>query len=1094
MFKGKVIILSLALVQLMALVRAQEADQLSSSVFEIRYSDEGIISLKRVDDLHDTNYIASGSALGGLIIRYRTPSENEWKEVSEIMPSIGRTDNTLSYTLGNLMPTLAEKSTASSASGSGNLQALNDGRIPFARRRRRGPQAPVFTILGSNNEPQWMQYSFPEATEVGTSQVYFVTDNNNENSPQLPKSWHLLFHDGSEWKPVQVTSAYELQANAFNTVNFTPVRTTAMRIEVELDDNARTDIAEWRVGPNRTLVPIKDLKADQHFTLNGETLDWTITLTNDSNDVIEIGDLAIPMHFSERTPRIRGDIYTHKLLRHSYIAGHGSWIFWHRANVVGPFLVMTSGASTKFEYFDNSVGAFTPYIHATVASEAPIARARVFGRKQPWRLPLTKLKLAPKGNEGSSISYSFKFQFAPDFDGVRDVLYAENLFDINILPGMALPTDLPAMISLRTKVDIDTVEPEFADETSIEYVGERGTDNHVYKVSFKRLGENMLKVRYGDKRWMSLEFFIMEPLETVIKKRSRFLVTHMQHSDPDKPWYGAYGDWDQVNKVLRNPEDRDGMRPWLIDSSDDAGNARPAYIAAKNVFFPKQEEIGSVERYIRYYLWNDMKDDKGGMQMTENEKYPYGIYGTFDNWWGHRANEDPGRNGQAHLWRIYDYPHIIHMYYRMYQIGKFYPEMVKYKKANEYLELAYRTAKAYWEVPKEIEGWSANSVGTMNEAFLPELIEALAQEGKQEWSDTIRAYWESKVARFVLQTPNLYGSEFAFDSTGFESTQAFAKYAMDNVGIHRVDPPTTDYGLRRQTPAKFSDITPQAAKKFQEFQIRLNTGDRGWLETTYYQLGTDYRGSTSYLLSYMSHLGGWGVLDHGLHFAEKPTNYLRLGYASSLSAWSLVNSGTQESGYGYWYPGKENDGATGGGFVPEAWGRGWIGKQMPRGAWYYSAEADVGYVGALRSHATILTYDPLFGDYVYGGLLERKKDIIEVVSRDGLRTRFYVIRKDQRLHMILERDGYAKEQPIIISDDLHYIAFTMENRSRRTHDSGLLLAGLPEGNYSVRVDNRTIASIRGESAQQAIMLPVSDAASAQVSIMRLINTAENQVR
>jgi len=49
---------------------------------------------------------------------------------------------------------------------------------------------------------------------------------------------------------------------------------------------------------------------------------------------------------------------------------------------------------------------------------------------------------------------------------------------------------------------------------------------------------------------------------------------------------------------------------------------------------------------------------------------------------------------------------------------------------------------------------------------------------------------------------------------------------------------------------------------------------------------------------------------------------------------------------------------------------------------------------------------------------------------------------------------------------------------------------LPEGNYSVRVGYRTVASIQGGSAEQAIMLPVSDAASAQVSITRLINTVD----
>ena len=47
-----------------------------------------------------------------------------------------------------------------------------------------------------------------------------------------------------------------------------------------------------------------------------------------------------------------------------------------------------------------------------------------------------------------------------------------------------------------------------------------------------------------------------------------------------------------------------------------------------------------------------------------------------------------------------------------------------------------------------------------------------------------------------------------------------------------------------------------------DFQLLLNMSDRGWLETTYYQLGSDYRGNLTYLLSYMSQMGGWSILDH----------------------------------------------------------------------------------------------------------------------------------------------------------------------------------------------------------------------------------------
>jgi hypothetical protein len=360
----------------------------------------------------------------------------------------------------------------------------------------------------------------------------------------------------------------------------------------------------------------------------------------------------------------------------------------------------------------------------------------------------------------------------------------------------------------------------------------------------------------------------------------------------------------------------------------------------------------------------------------------------------------------------------------MFQIAKFYPDEVKYLDAKGYLERAYGTAVAYWTVSNEIEKWSADAVGTMNEAFMPELIDALDREGRAEWASRLRGFWEGKVDRFINHTPNLYGSEFAFDSTGFESTGAFARYANTHA---------------------MSTVTPEAAKTFTSFQLALDMADRGWLETIYYQMGSDYRGSLTYLLSYMSQMGGWSILDYGLHFASDPYEYLRLGYASSLSSWALVNSGTAASGYGAWFPSASNDGAAGGGFMPEALGRAWIGKEMRRGAWYYSAEEDVGYCAAIRTHATIVARDPIFGEIAYGGLLTRSGGVDSVIPRDGLRVRLHVVRVDQRLHLELDHDGFAKEQPVVIADDLARSEFIVDNRSGGAHTTWLLIEGLPAG-------------------------------------------------
>ncbi len=1039
--------------------------ELANKAFQIRHDAAGILSLKRTNDVHDTEYIGTNGRLGGLVVRYRSAPNGDWRELREVMsaePAAG--GEGVVYRLGTLLPTLAARSTASAAVGAGGLRALNDGQVPRAGARTGTPQVPMFTWSGARGETQWVQYTFPAEEEVAASEVFWVEGAGGAGAPNvtaMPRSWRLLYRDGREWKEVEARAPFGLEANAFNRVDFTPVRTSAMRIEARIAPDAGVGVAEWRIGPERTVGEAADLRVDQIFRLDGDVLNWTITLANRGAKKVEIGDLAVPFNFAERTPP-RADIYTRKLLRHALVAGHGSWIYWQRAGGEGPYLVLIPKDGTKFEYQDNSAGAYTPYIHAKAAAAAAVAAGG------NWRLPVTNLELAPS----SEMTYAFRFQWAADFAAVREALYREGKFDTVIVPGMTIPVDLPAMISLRTRNRIEAVEAEHPDKTGIESLGEKDGGAKVYKVRFSRLGENMLTVRYDGDRWASLEFFVTEPLETLIHKRAAFLVSHHQHRDPSKWYLGVYSDWDQKNEILRGPEDRDGLSAWLTDANDDAGNARPAFIASKNVFFPNQAEIESLELYISKYLW-------GGMQMTEREKYPYGIYG-IPNWKVNRESSDEGRNGQAHLWRIYDYPHIIMLYYRMYHIARFYPHMVRHLGADEYLERAYRTAIAYWTVPFEIEKWSADAVGTMNEAFIPELIRTLETAGRQEWAATLRGHWEGKVERFINRTPNLYGSEFAFDSTGFESTGAFAGYALNHVlkpGEQApADLPESDFRRR---------VTHEAALKFMNFQLLLNMSDRGWLETTYYQLGSDYRNSMSYLLSYMSQMGGWSILDYGLNFAEDPTDYLRLGYASSLSSWALVNSGTAESGYGYWNPSRENDGAAGGGFVPEAMGRGWIGKQMARGAWYYSAEQDVGYCGALRTHATIVAHDPLFGEIAYGGLLAREGDSVKVVPRDGLRARFHVIRGNQRLHMILERDGYAKEQPVVVRDDLARIEFTLENRSGRPHRTGLKIAGLPPGLYEISAGGTRIATIRGGSKQEReLSLPVGAEPAVHVTIIR----------
>jgi hypothetical protein len=434
---------------------------------------------------------------------------------------------------------------------------------------------------------------------------------------------------------------------------------------------------------------------------------------------------------------------------------------------------------------------------------------------------------------------------------------------------------------------------------------------------------------------------------------------------------------------------------------------------------------------------------------------------------------------------------VILLYYNMYQVAKLYPSMTKYLDKEAYLERAFGTAKAFFTVPLEIVKWSPYETGTYNEVVIPDLIDALYENGHKDQADWLRAAWEKKVKHFINDHPYLFGSEYPFDSTGFESTHAFAKYAMDHVLKPGEAAGVEEPGGVFNQSVKYmpsESVKYDDAVSFLNEQIKLNVACRGWLETAYYYLGSDYRGSgpSNYTLSYMAQMGGWAVSDYALYFARDPIPYLRLGYASYLSSWALLNSGTPESNYGYWYPGKNNDGGAGGGFEPRPWGRAWLGnKEMGRGSWWYSGEIDLGYSGALRSAATVVVDDPIFGLFAYGGNISHVKNLTRVIPKDGLRARFHIVRGPQRVHILLARDGFAKDKPVSFDDALTTIRFTLENRAWANHETILRVAGLPAGTYEAAAQNHPAQRLVVHNREdQDVRIPV-DASRASVVIRRI---------
>jgi hypothetical protein len=107
-----------------------------------------------------------------------------------------------------------------------------------------------------------------------------------------------------------------------------------------------------------------------------------------------------------------------------------------------------------------------------------------------------------------------------------------------------------------------------------------------------------------------------------------------------------------------------------------------------------------------------------------------------------------------------------------------------------------------------------------------------------------------------------------------------------------------------------------------------------------------------------------------------------------------------------------------------------------------------------------------------------------------LRARFHIVRGTQRVHLLLDRDGFAKDKPVSFDDALTTIRFTLENRASATHEAIVRVAGLPAGEYKATVQNHPAQKLTMHGGdEQQIRIPV-DASGTTVAITRVSTSTD----
>jgi hypothetical protein len=118
-----------------------------------------------------------------------------------------------------------------------SLAALNDGFAPANSADRSRPVYGNWPQQGT----QWVQYDWPSAVTLSRATAYWFDDNQGID---LPASCQFQYWTGSAWANVPGASPCGVAANTFNTVTFSPITTTRLRLNITARPALSTGLLE----------------------------------------------------------------------------------------------------------------------------------------------------------------------------------------------------------------------------------------------------------------------------------------------------------------------------------------------------------------------------------------------------------------------------------------------------------------------------------------------------------------------------------------------------------------------------------------------------------------------------------------------------------------------------------------------------------------------------------------------------------------------------------------------------------------------------------------------------------------------------------
>ncbi len=139
-------------------------------------------------------------------------------------------------------PTIANRSSVRTSSRNiRDLGAVNDQISPA---HSNDHSVSYFHWWPEKDKWEWIEYDFEKPATISKTKVYWYDDGPNGGC-RIPDEWEIQYLSGNMWQPVKGKGQYKVTKDGWDSLDFKPVKATAVKIKVKLNKDFAAGIYEW---------------------------------------------------------------------------------------------------------------------------------------------------------------------------------------------------------------------------------------------------------------------------------------------------------------------------------------------------------------------------------------------------------------------------------------------------------------------------------------------------------------------------------------------------------------------------------------------------------------------------------------------------------------------------------------------------------------------------------------------------------------------------------------------------------------------------------------------------------------------------------